>query len=124
MSWALTEGWAVVAGSLLRTAGTSAQAWAELTEYRDVLATIPEVAGQTLVRYLARFAVSLLAAYTGEVGGVLGSSLMEPYLEAWAEKRARLAKLARLTAVWAVLMAGSALVLGGAAIHLAVTYNE
>ena len=85
-----------------------------------MLATIPEVAGQ----YLARFAVSLLAAYTGEVGGVLGSSLMEPYPKPGQKKGLAGKKLARRTAVWAVLMAGSALVLGGAAIHLAVTYNE
>lgn len=52
MSWALAEAWAVVAGSLLLTAGTGAQAWANVTEYRDLREAVAPAAVQALMAAL------------------------------------------------------------------------
>jgi hypothetical protein len=48
MGWALAAGWVTVAGLVLLAVGTGAQAWANLSEYRDLFRTATESARKAL----------------------------------------------------------------------------
>ena len=134
MGWALVAGWATVAGLLLLTIGTSAQAWASLSEYRNLFQTAPESARDTV-----QFALGVAGLFFSMPAGVvarLGDSLeavlavfriphkMTAIRQSGGEDAARLAQLLRLAGIWSILMAGSVLALTGATIGLALTYTS
>lgn len=121
MGWGLVAAWAIVAGSVLLTIGTGAQARANLAEYRDVVATLPQAIRSAILRSSFRLAISVLAAVVGPLVSIGAEIPLNLQVE--SETATRLAQLARLTAVWTVLMAGSVLVLAGAAIQLALAYT-
>jgi hypothetical protein len=108
MGWGIAAGWAIVAGSALLTIGTGVQARVNLAEYREV------AKGHQAIFYSAG---GLLLRLIGL--GHVWSDLRESN----PEFTSRLMQLARLTVVWTVLMCGSALVLAGAAIQLALAYT-
>jgi hypothetical protein len=142
MSWPLAEAWAIVAGSLLLTAGTGAQAWANITEYRDLQQVVAPAASQALLAALkgpvltdvrdlmfsgsrfalTKFAWRLLRAIKAAIFEI--PARMTTLRKTGPEDAARLAQLLRLAAAWSVILAGSALVLVGAVIHLALAYAE
>jgi hypothetical protein len=111
----------IVAGSVLLTIGTGAQARANLAEYRDVAATLPEAIRQAISSTLA---VSILAIFAASLPTVDIASVAQLDAGAGPETAKRLRELARLTAVWTIIMIGSLLILAGAAIQLALTYNS
>ena len=132
MSWSLAADWAFVAGSALLTFGTGAQAWANLAEYRDVLASLPE-AYRRAVRGLLFWSLIRLPGVVGAfIAGAAGAAsvvaagelteILQGREVEGGEDLGRLARLARLTVVWTVLMAGSVLVLTGAVIQLVLGY--
>jgi hypothetical protein len=123
MGWGIAANWAIVVGSVLLTIGTGAQARASLAEYRDVLKTLPEAIRRSIVKISILFAGRVLTVVSGPLTGLmlLEAALLFPGVD--TETAVRLAQLARLTIVWTIIMAGSALVLAGAAIQLALTYT-
>jgi len=146
MSWALVEGWTVVAGALLLTTGTGAQAWENLARYRSH-------SGPSRKATRRAFWDALLIK-PGESPGIVLAPLMPPppiwlarkFWYKWlpralfqavvrtpqkmtqiqqdaGDDAVEWAQLLRSTGLWTVLMAGSALVLTGAAVHLALAYT-
>jgi hypothetical protein len=113
MGWGLAANWAIVAGSVLLTIGTGAQARANLAEYRDVAATLPEAIRQAIGSMLTIPILAMSAA-----------SMPAFDFGAGPETAKRLRELARLTAVWTIIMLGSLLLLTGAAIQLALAYTS
>jgi hypothetical protein len=129
-----------VAGSLLLTFGTGAQAWANLTEYRDLFDNASTEARQALQRVgpdLIATAISVVTRSESPAGRqmwavwrilwavpmIIGIPLkIAAIREAGGEEAARLARLLRQAAVWLVLMAGSALILAAVTIQLALSY--
>ena len=141
MSWALAATWLTVAGSLLLTFGTGAQAWANLTEYRDLFDSASTEARQalrsvdpdalaTIVSLVTRSEIDpgwqmwavwrILWAFPMIIGIPLK---MVAIREAGGEEAVRLAHLLRQAAVWSVLMAGSVLIMAAVAIQLALSYT-
>jgi hypothetical protein len=121
MGWSLAAAWMIVAGSVLLTIGTGAQAWANLSEYRDLISRLPEEASLALVRGWLRFFIltsSGLPVVAAAAALSAAAALVKP------EDTERLARLARLTAVWTVLMVGSALVLAAAIIQLIIGHTS
>src|SRR5262249_45177983 len=128
MSWVLAEAWAVVAGSLFLTLGTGAQAWANITEYRDLRQAVPPAAKQALIAALkgpvltdaldlmfsgsrfagTKFTWRVIRAFKAAIFEIPGR--MTTLRESGPHEAARLAQLLRLSAVWSVILAGSALV--------------
>lgn len=53
MSWPIAGDWLAVAGLILLTFGTGAQAWFNLAEFRSLRRTVSEVASNTLTGMLA-----------------------------------------------------------------------
>jgi hypothetical protein len=128
-SWSTAADWLVVAGSSLLVVGTWAQAWASLTEYRDLFKDMPQAARGALevskasrITILRSRRVALVTpaamAFIAEIPRQL-----EQIREAHGEVAARAAQLIRLTAVWSVLTAGAALILVAAVIQLVLAYT-
>jgi len=121
-SWSTVGDWLTVAGSSLLVFGTWTQAWASLTEYRDLFKDLPQAARAALEVSMAsripvlksrRVAIVLPKAIITEIPRQL-----EQIREAHGEVAARAAQLIRLTAVWSVLTAGAVLILVAAVIQL------
>jgi hypothetical protein len=139
MSWAQAASWLTVAGSLLLTFGTGAQAWANLTEYRDLFKNASTEVRQALQRAGPDLIAAVISVMTRvestrwQVWAVwrmlwafpmiIGIPLkMATIREAGGEEAVRLARLLRQAAVWSVLMAGSVLIMAAVAIQLALSY--
>ena len=140
MSWALAATWLTAAGSLLLTFGTGAQAWANLTEYRDLFDNASTEARQALQRVDPdQIATAIGVVTRGESPSwltwavwlilwafpmIIGIPLkMAAIREAGGEEGTRLARLLRQAAVWSVLMAGSLLIMAAVTIQLALSYT-
>lgn len=99
MSWAIAGDWLAVAGLILLTFGTGAQAWANLAEFRSMRQTVSEVASSAMTDVLAtglaaRYARSLEKAIRAAGGD--GDRFRQSYR--------RPSKLAvRLLLLWAPL---------------------
>ena len=130
MSWGLAAGWITVAGLLLLTVGTAAQAWANLSEYRDLFRTATRSVQKALWtgRLIAGIGAgvatsSLMLSFLLILEAFRGSRRLAAVRQAGGEEAVRLAQLLRLAGVWSILMAGSALILAAAVIQLALAYT-
>jgi hypothetical protein len=151
MGWGLAANWVIVAGSVLLTIGTGAQAWASLSEYGDLFGETPDHAVSAFISISGLTSLSTSTAdypgppIVGRILDLLGITpevlqMFQPFVSAVSaifviprklaairaaggEDAARLAQLLRQAGVWTLLMAGSMLVLAGAAIQLALIYT-
>jgi hypothetical protein len=142
MSWGTSALWAAAIGLLLLACGTGAQAWANLTEYRDLWDSVGPAARQAVRANISEDAVlDVLAKGLGggdpvsmarELLALLrqaGRALLQiprnmtMIRQAGGEDAARIAMLARMTVIWTVLMFGSLFILAGAGIQLALAYT-
>jgi hypothetical protein len=151
MSWALGSGWISVAGLLLLTLGTGAQAWSSLTEFESLRRTIPKAAIETLRAVMATEMLggSSLTSRLRRRLNILHIRIPQfPRVSKWlfiarmavftivlmpvslkqirtdgGEEAVQLARFARAAEVWAILMIGSALALVAATIQLVLAYQ-
>lgn len=139
MGWELASNWVTVAGLSLVVTATGLQAWANIREYSDLFLTMSPTAQQALMTNLA-------SELTETVGGITSAGALVAFLfryarplllaavrvpgkmavirEAGGNDAVRLAQLLRQAAAWAILMAGSVLVLSGAIITLILLYKQ
>jgi DNA phosphorothioation-dependent restriction protein DptG len=127
-SWSTAGDWLTVAGSSLLVFGTWAQAWASLTEYRDLFKDMPQAARAALeVSKASRITIlrSRRVAVVTPAAMAFITEIprqLEQIREAHGEVAARAAQLMRLTAVWSVLAVGAVLILLAAVIQLVLAY--
>ena len=136
MSWTLAEDWLSVAGLLLLAAGTGAQAWAAVAEYRRLIGTLTDEtrtriqgAGPLSQAFMAGLSAGdpqagLVARWivTAVVAIVVVPRKMTEIRSKGGDDALELAKLLRLAGVWGVLMLGAILVLAAAVIQLVLAY--
>lgn len=151
MSWALAADWLAVAGLVLLTFGTGAQAWANLAEFKSVQRTVSVAALETLKAVVVADALSSLhstswlrrplnvlhirlpqfervrkwfvIARLALFTIVLMPSSLKQIRADGGEEAVQLARFARLAEVWTILMVGSALGLAAAVIQLGLAYQ-
>ena len=145
MSWATSALWAAAIGLLLLACGTGAQAWASLTEYRDLWDSARPAARQAVrdnlgipillevlktpfriggrLEYVLGYAVKLLFNQVGRALVQIPPNMIV-IRQAGGEEAARIAMLVRMTVIWTVLMFGSLFILAGAGIQLALAYTS
>lgn len=148
MGWTLAEDWLTVAGLLLLTLGTGAQALANLAEFKSLQASVTKVASDAIDETLGaafefvdlsnlpyafalvRIAVYLYRLYRAMLArrSVLNAVILMP--RKLAQLRAKggdeaveLARFMRLAQVWGIIMIGSALGLAAAVIQLVLAYQ-
>lgn len=145
MSWALAANWLAVAGLVLLTFGTGAQAWANLAEFRGLKLTVPQasvdvvlsVAGAAMAAALTppiTIAVPLGGGFKSRfrwlgfplmiLTAIISIPLNATKIRAeGGDEAVQLARFLRLAVVWAILMVGSALALAAAVIQLTLAYQ-
>lgn len=150
MAWALAADWLAVAGLVLLTFGTGAQAWANLAEFKSVQRTFTVAALESmkaaivtelvdvhstswLRRHLNILHIRLpqfehvrkwfFIARLALFTLVLMPSSLKQIRAHGGEEAVQLARFARLAEVWTILMVGSALGLAAAVIQLALAYQ-
>ena len=150
MSWAIAGNWLAVAGLIVLTIGTAAQAWANLAEYESLLQTastaaktavsstlavammLPGGFGPDMPRWWNRYVPTWLALVPEILIGLaqlakgifVGFRTTLTLLRAeGGEEAVQLARFLRLAEVWAIIMIGSALTLVAAVIQLALAYQ-
>jgi hypothetical protein len=150
MSWAIAENWLAVAGLILVTTGTRAQAWANLAEYKSLVQTASTAAitavGSTLAvavmfgggfgpdmpswwdRHVPRWLALVPEILIGLVQ--LARLIFVGFRATLTRLRAEgggeaveLARFLRLAGVWTIIMIGSALALAAAVVQLVLAYQ-
>ena len=141
MSWALATAWLTVIGLLCLAAGTGAQAWGAIAEYRDLVKAAPAEASRQFIMIMGiPAAFSLLRGLIRNERPPLLPLIRWAPLAAWSaivagprklsqiragggEDAVRLNQLIRLASVWLILMAGSMLLFTAALIQLVLAYK-
>ena len=129
-------GWLAVAGTILLTLGTGAQAWANLAEFKSLRKAVSGYAGGLNSLLAIGFGndifmpgmPSIPALGTGPLAGlikaiyivVLFPSFLKDLREEGGEEAVQLVGFLRQAVVWGILMIGSALTLAAVAIQLAI----
>jgi hypothetical protein len=128
----LAEDWLTVAGLSLLAIGTGAQALASLSDYRNLLRSLPKDVREAFFDSLGATAGAMLLSGGGGrwkpawlvvVQACAMATVFVPYRLAQVRKdggadEKELARFLRLTGVWTTLMVGSLLVLAGAVVQL------
>ena len=139
MSWPLAANWLTVAGLVLLSLGTGAQALTNLAEFKSLQRTLSNAVIDTTRRVILAAGIAglilpswskLLLRYRWLliVTLALGTIVLMPgslkeIRAAGGDDAVQLARFARLAEVWAILMVGSALALAAAVIQLALAYQ-
>jgi len=147
MGWGLAAAWLAVAGLILLTFGTGAQAWANLAEFKSLQATVSKVASDAIaetileggtIALLARISSSsqfalarmflrllrlTLARLSIQSAVILMPRTLAQLRAKGGDEAVQMARFIRSAEVWAILMLGSALALVAAVIQLALAYQ-
>jgi hypothetical protein len=152
VSWAIAGYWLAVAGLILLTFGTGAQAGANLAEFKSLQASVSKVAsdviaetvaetvggvvgaviplfpgssssGLSIVRMFVRLLRLMLARRSILSAVILMPRKLAQLRAKGGDEAVQMARFIRLAEVWAILMVGSALALVAAVIQLALAYQ-
>jgi hypothetical protein len=141
MSWVIAGDWLAVLGLLFLTAGTAAQAWANLSEFESLRQTISQAASNALAGRATHGSLTGISVSV-PVGFLVGrrqprrfSVLKIPLLillrpaqlarirTEGGDEAVQLAQFLRQAEVWGIIMIGSALGLAAAVIQLVLAYR-